>query len=129
LPVIPVQETSRVGIVAAPPGFEHDAGDEATEPLQVEERERDPRSEMVTIKVSVDRPKCAHVFWGSKDLGEAPLEIRRPRGSGPMDLLVRCAGMLTVHTRVFTDRDDRIAIHLFRESEATSVFGYRPPGR
>ena len=76
----------------------------------------------------MDRPKCAHVFWGVKDLGEAPIEIRRPRGSGPMDLMVRCAGTLTVHTRVFTDRDDRIAIHLFREGEAASVFGYRPPG-
>ena len=99
----------------------------ARESLKVEEGESDPRSETVTIKVVVDPPKPAHVFWGAQDLGVAPLEIKRPRGSGPVDLVVRSPGALTVHTRAFTDRDDKIAIRLVPETEAARVFGYRPP--
>lgn len=92
----------------------------------VEEREPDPRSDMVTIKVQADSPKGAHVYWGPKDLGVTPLEIPRPRSSGPLDLILRAPGYLTVHTRAFTDRNDRIAVHLIPETDAPRVFGYRP---
>ena len=95
------------------------------ESLSVEERERDPASEAITIKVLVDPPQRAHVYWGTKDFGFAPLEITRPRGSGPVDLILRAPGYLTVHTRAFTDRDDKIAIHLVPETDAPRMFGYR----
>jgi hypothetical protein len=65
------------------------------------------------------------VFWGRKDLGLAPLELTRPRGSGPLDLIVVAPGALTLHTRVFTDRDDKLALRLYSESEAPSMLGYR----
>jgi hypothetical protein len=83
--------------------------------------------ELVTIKLVVTPPKLAHVIWGVKDLGVAPLELRRPRGSGPMDLLLRAPGFLTHHTRVFTDRDDTLSIRLTPENEAASTFGYQTP--
>ena len=83
--------------------------------------------EMVTIKLLVTPPKLAHVYWGVKDLGVAPLELRRPRGSGPMDLMLRAPGFLNHHTRVFTDRDDTLSIRLSPENEASSAFGYQAP--
>jgi hypothetical protein len=101
--------------------------DKGRQPLPIEEAERDPRSEMITVRLLVDPPKRAHVFWGQKDLGTAPIEIQRPRGSGPLDLLLRAPGYLTFHTRAFTDRDDKVTIHLVPESEAPRMFGYRGP--
>ncbi|MEO7669276.1 MAG: hypothetical protein ABIW57_08045 [Polyangia bacterium] len=85
-----------------------------------------PLPEMVTVKIVVDPPQRAHVFWGVKDLGPAPLEIRRPRGSGPVDLILRAPGYLTVHTRAFTERDDKLAFKLVPETEAARMFGYHP---
>jgi hypothetical protein len=66
------------------------------------------------------------VLWGRKDLGLAPLEITRPRGSGPLDLVVVAPGYLPLHVRAFTDRDDKIAPRLYAESEAPSLLGYHP---
>lgn len=90
-------------------------------------RERVGGEDVVTIKLTVDPPKVAHVFWGVKDLGLAPLEIQRPRSSGPLDLLLRAPGYLAHHTRVFTDRNDRLTIHLAPESDGARYFGFRPP--
>lgn len=90
-------------------------------------RERVRAEDVVTLKLAVDPPKLAHVFWGVKDLGLAPLELQRPRGSGPLDLVVRAPGYLAHHTRVFTDRNDRLAIHLAPESDGARYFGYRAP--
>jgi hypothetical protein len=78
----------------------------------------------VTIKISVDAHWKAHVFWGRKDFGLAPLEIQRPRGSGPLDLLITADGALPLHTRVFTDRDSALAVRLYAESDAPGLLGY-----
>jgi hypothetical protein len=78
----------------------------------------------VTIKLSVDAHWKAHVFWGRKDLGVAPLQIDRPRGSGPLDLLIVADGALPLHTRVFTDRDNGLSVRLYAESEAPGLLGY-----
>lgn len=106
-------------IVAAP-----DARGEE-EPLIGEAPESNPTSETVTIKLVADPNRKARVFWGRKDLGLAPLELTRPRGSGPMDLVVVTPGAMTLHTRVFTDRDDKLALRLYAESEAPAMLGYR----
>jgi hypothetical protein len=90
-------------------------------------RERVRVDDVVTIRLTVDPPKVAHVFWGVKDLGLAPLDIQRPRGSGPLDLVLRAPGYIAHHTRVFTDRNDRLSIHLAQESEGARYFGYRAP--
>ena len=66
------------------------------------------------------------MFWGRKDLGLAPLELTRPRGSGPLDLIVVTPGALTLHTRVFTDRDDKLALRLYATADAPAILGYRP---
>jgi hypothetical protein len=105
------------------PAVAPSVGDET---LVAEERDPDPRSATVTIKVIVDPRRKAHVFWGRKDLGEAPLELQRPRDSGPVDLVVTADGYLPLHTRAFTDRDDKLFLRLFSLQEAPQMLGYLP---
>lgn len=83
--------------------------------------------DMVTIHVLVEPPQRAHVIWGAKDFGLGPLDIRRPRGSGPLELLVRAPGYLTLHTRAFTERDSTLSVHLVPEAEASRFPGYQAP--
>jgi hypothetical protein len=98
---------------------------EATE-LVGEERDPDPASDTVTVELVADAKRKARVSWGRKDLGFAPLTITRPRGSGPLDLLVTAPGFLPLHTRAFTDRDDKLVLHLHAVSEAPGLLGYHP---
>jgi hypothetical protein len=102
-------------------------GPASADPLDDDDREPPPAlaaTDRVTIKLWVDAHWKAHVFWGRKDLGVAPLEIQRPRGSGPLDLLIVADGALPLHTRVFTDRDSALPVRLYGESEAPSLLGY-----
>jgi len=78
----------------------------------------------VTLKLVADANRKAHVFWGRKDLGVAPLEIRRPRGSGPLDLLFVAPGFLPLHTRAFTDHDETLSVRLYDEEAASSLLGH-----
>ena len=94
--------------------------DDPVEPLA-------PTTETVTIRLVADAKRQAQIFWGRKLLGVAPLEVKRPRGSGPLDLLVVAPGYLPLHTRVFTDRDEVLALRLYSDKEAAGLLGYRPP--
>ena len=100
--------------------------DAAAPELVAEERDPDPASSTVTVELVADPRRKARVFWGRKDLGFAPLTITRPRGSGPLDLLVTADGYLPLHTRAFTDRDDKLVLHLHAASEAPALLGYHP---
>ena len=91
-----------------------------------EERDRDPRSDTVKIKVIIDARRQAHVIWGRKDFGVAPLELERPRDSGPLDLIVVAPGYLPLHARALTDRDDVLSLRLYSAAEAPQLLGYRP---
>ena len=82
-----------------------------------------PRAE-VTIKILADGRRHAHVLWGRKDLGVAPLEVKRPRGSGPLDLVISAEGYLPLHTRVFTDHDETLPVRLYSEDEAAGLLGH-----
>lgn len=81
-------------------------------------------SETVTIKLIADARRQARVTWGRKDLGLAPLEIIRPRGSAPLDLLIVAPGYLPLRTRVFTDRNDVLSLRLYTEREAAVLPGF-----
>lgn len=110
-------ETAETGDAAA------GGGDDGS--LVGEERESDPRSDTVKIKVIVDARRQAHVVWGRKDFGVAPLEIERPRNSGPLDLIVVAPGYLPLHARALTDRDDVLSLRLYSAAEASQLLGYR----
>jgi hypothetical protein len=87
-----------------------------------------PRPEVKLVLRVV--PADAEVFWGAKRLGVAkhgePFEIVRPQHSGPVDLLLRASGFLPYHTRLFSDRDDKITVDLVRPQQAPSLNGWRP---
>jgi hypothetical protein len=83
----------------------------------------------VNITLQTVPPRKAVVKWGNKTLGvipvPRPLVVVRPRDSGPLDLVVRAAGFLPVHTRAYTFSDSRVAIKLTPVSEKNTLFGYR----
>jgi len=100
------------------------------EELRAEEREADPRSETVKLKLIVTPGAKGTVHWGRKKLadlqpGRMTLDTERPRNSGPLDLLIRADGFLPHHVRLFTDRDDKLSVHLVRPDQAPSLLGYR----
>jgi hypothetical protein len=100
--------------------------------LQAEPRDRDPRSATVAIKLFVTPEATGTVVWGRKKLadlrpGQMSLQIERPRDSGPLDVLVRAAGFLPHHVRLFTDRDERLSVRLYRPDDARALLGYRRP--
>jgi hypothetical protein len=73
-------------------------------------------------------PVTADVVWGAKKLGTAgrePLEIERPRGSGPLDIVIRAPGYLPFHTRLLTDREDSLTVRLVTPAAAPGLLGYR----
>ena len=104
----------------------------AEDDLQSEEREANPLSETVTLTLAISPPVKASVMWGSKQLARITpdnptVELQRPRSSGPLDLDIRAEGFLPHHTRLYTDRNDKVNVHLVREAEAPSLLGYRAP--
>jgi hypothetical protein len=102
---------------APPPGPTYDDLD----PAPIDDR---ADGGTVKIKLVAEARRRAHVFWGRKDLGVAPLELTRPRGSAPLDLTIQAPDCLPLHTRVFTDRDDTLSLRLYTEREASVLPGY-----
>ena len=86
-----------VGRRAAAPGA--DGGVAAPAP--------DSRPATVRILVRSAGPRMT-VSWGRKHLGVTPLTVRRPRDSGPMDLVLRAGGYFPVHVRAYSYKDDTV---------------------
>jgi hypothetical protein len=98
--------------------------------LKTEEREANPYSESVNLKLSVTPPVKALVTWGAKQVahlapGTMETELSRPRGSGPVDLEIKAEGYLPYHTRLYADRNDKTNVRLYRLEEAPGLLGYR----
>ena len=91
------------------------------------------QADVVHILIQTVPPRKAVVRWGKRTLGviptPRPLVVVRPRDSGPLDLVIRAAGFLPVHTRAYTFSDSRVAVKLTPPSEKSKLFGYReePP--
>ncbi|MCG5055892.1 MAG: hypothetical protein KA712_23285 [Myxococcales bacterium] len=96
------------------------------ETLSTEAPEENPESKTVKLKLEVS-PRHARplVYWGREKLGEPPLVIERPRRSGPMDIVIKADGYLEYHTRLFTDRDDRLSVVLVRPTETQEMLGFK----
>jgi hypothetical protein len=102
----------------------------AVEELQTEEREANPTSETVTLTLNISPPVKAVVMWGAKQMAKVTpdkpsVELQRPRASGPLDLEIRAEGFLVHHTRLHSDRNDKVNVRLVREADAPGLFGYR----
>jgi hypothetical protein len=44
---------------------------------------------------------------------------------GPLDLDIRAEGFLPYHTRLYSDRNDKVSVRLVRPGEAPSLLGFR----
>ena len=73
--------------------------------------------------------KKATVFWGKKRLGviapHAPLVVSRPRDSGPLDVVFKSDGYVTVQTRAYTFADNKVSVKLTKNEEKNTLLGYR----
>ena len=89
-----------------------------------------PPSPNVKIVFTINpSTKKAMVFWGKKRLGiiapHAPLTVQRPRDSGPLDVVVKSDGYLTVQTRAYTFGDSKVAVKLTPVDQKNTLLGYR----
>jgi hypothetical protein len=126
-PVRPAAGKQPASEPEATPGVQRTQADEE---LKTEEREANPTSENVTLTLHISPPVKAVVMWGAKQMAkvipEKPsVELQRPRASGPLDLEIRAEGFLSHHTRLHSDRNDKVNVRLVREADAPSLFGYR----
>jgi hypothetical protein len=91
-----------------------------------------PTSQSPNVKITfviIPKTKKAMVFWGKKRLGviapQAPLIVTRPRDSGPLDVVVKSDGYVTVQTRAYTFADSKISVKLTKLEEKNTLLGYR----
>jgi apolipoprotein N-acyltransferase len=88
-----------------------------------------PSSTVRIVFTIVPNTKKAMVFWGKKRLGiiapHAPLIVTRPRDSGPLDVVVKSDGFVTVQTRAYTFADSKISVKLTKLEEKNTLLGYR----
>lgn len=122
--------SEKSGEKPAPRIAEDDLKDDLKDELKLEEPEANPYSEEVTLKLSVTPPVKALVMWGSKQVakvspGNMDAEIVRPRGSGPVDLEIKADGYLPYHTRLYSDRSEKVGVRLYRAEDAPGLFGYK----
>ena len=110
-------ETAETGDAAA------GAGDDGS--LVGEERESDPRSDTVKIKLVADARRQAHVFWGRKDLGVAPLEIGARAAVGRWISIVVAPGYLPLHTRALHRPRRRARPASLLGRRGAQLLGYR----
>jgi hypothetical protein len=73
--------------------------------------------------------KKATVMWGKKRLGVIekgkPLIVTRPRDSGPLDVIVRAEGCLSVQTRAYTFADSKVAVKVTPPDQKNTLLGFR----
>jgi hypothetical protein len=95
----------------------------------VAQPQQDPTT--ATIVVATSPAANAWVSWGKKRIGRIkpgkPFVFKRPRDSGPLDLMVRAEGYLAVQTRAHTYADNRVTVKLTPVDKISEVLGYRAP--
>jgi hypothetical protein len=81
-----------------------------------------PKPSKIKITIKSIPPK-ALVFWGKKKFGPTPVQIDRPRDSGPMDFTVRSEGYFPVHTRAYSFRNEVLYVKLTKLADKMTLFG------
>jgi len=88
-----------------------------------------PAANVKLTIVTAPPQKNVFVFWGKKKLGviapKQPLILQRPRDSGPLDLIIRCDGFVTVQTRIYTFSDNKLIVKLTPLDQKNTILGYR----
>jgi hypothetical protein len=83
----------------------------------------------VTITITLVPSRMATVSWGKQRLGiikpRGALVVKRPRDSGPLDLMIRATGCLPVQTRAYTFNDTKLAVRVTPLDQKATLLGYR----
>jgi len=79
----------------------------------------------VELSVRTSPRVAARVYHGKELLGTAPFSFKWPKDTGSLDLVLKASGYLPVNTRLYTYRDDKVTVQMFKESESHKLFGYR----
>lgn len=89
------------------------------------------QSSTVKVVFKTFPPRRATVMWGGKRLGVidrgSPLSIERARDSGPLDVVIRSPGYLSVHARAYTFEDSTLEVRLTPVDKKDTLFGYQQP--
>jgi hypothetical protein len=90
-----------------------------------------PLSPNVKLTFRTFPPRRATVTWGGKRLGiierNRPLVVERARDSGPLDVVVRSPGYLTVHARAYTFNDAVVDVKITPLDKKDTLYGYQQP--
>jgi hypothetical protein len=81
-----------------------------------------PRPAKIKLTIKSVPPK-SWVFWGKEKLGQTPVQLERPRDSGPVDIVVKNDGFLTLHTRLYTVRNETLVVRLVKVADRMTVLG------
>lgn len=88
-----------------------------------------PSPDVKIVFTVLPSTKNATVMWGKKRLGVIekgkPLVVKRPRDSGPLDVVVKSDGCLPVQTRAYTFGDSKVAVKLTPLDQKNTLLGYR----
>ncbi|MAD60641.1 MAG: hypothetical protein CMH49_03865 [Myxococcales bacterium] len=77
----------------------------------------------ITLKTS---PRVrASVYHGKELLGTTPLRLVWPKDTGSLDIKLKASGYLTVNSRLYTHRNDRVTVNMFKVDQAHLLFGYK----
>ena len=77
----------------------------------------------ITLKT---KPKVkAVVYHGKEKLGTTPLRLTWPKDTGSLDIKLKAKGYLTVNSRLYTHRNDRVTVKMFKTDQAHLLFGYK----
>ncbi|MBU0553338.1 hypothetical protein KKF91_13320 [Myxococcota bacterium] len=91
----------------------------------IEYKKKGFTGELVEITVQASPNVKAHVYHGRQHIGLTPLRFQWPKDSGPLDLVVKRNGYITVNTRAYTYRNERLVVELTKEENAKTLFGYK----
>lgn len=79
----------------------------------------------VTLTLKTEPKVRATVYHGKEVLGATPLTLTWPKDSGPIDITLKASGYLTVNSRLYTHKDDRVTVNMFKVDQSHLLFGYR----
>ena len=89
-----------------------------------------PKVKITFQTVPILKGVKVEIKWGKKRLGfidgpRKPFILERMRDSGPIDVVVKAEGYLTVNTRAYTFDDNKVFVKMTPVEEKHTLLGYR----
>lgn len=79
----------------------------------------------VELTLKTDPRVRASVYHGKELLGRTPLRLVWAKDTGALDIKLKAGGYLTVNSRLYTHRNDRVTVKMFKTDQAHLLFGYK----